>query len=408
MFIRIEPSSDPQDNTHQKSNLTSSVFQYIRTVLCLGGIYCGEGNATRRWKKKAAVLVFLTYLLHVPLYSMEIYDRFTESKHTTRLIGCLVICTAVIYLSFVSLVDMPKDLTELEQIFNLYMEKYKSTFVSSHRLRLLRIILSFTLLNCVVSGPVLTSFFRDNRAILCDVYPSCHLPGYWKHFGFALNGLFSLTSQIQWQGRLLVCLIFTAFLLHEFKSLAQKFKDLSMSGATNVENELEALVDHHECLVDVLNETNNCMRHYNFVVIFLCIPVNCVFLYGAISNPMTESELIYLFLGITIVLGVVIGKVFFEALVSSKAHEPLRYIWKMRKGIVSDRGRQTLDMFVARLTGETISYDVYGLLTVTMPTLLGILGTVTTYIIVVIQFKPTDAPLCNPTVVRNVTCGGTP
>ncbi|XP_046366381.2 uncharacterized protein LOC124142140 [Haliotis rufescens] len=410
MFIQVEPSddsrdntSDPKDNTNQKSKFTASLFQYVRTVFCLGGMFCGEGNNTRRWKKKVALLIFVVYLVHIPLYSIAIYDRFTKSENTTGLIGFLMICVADIYLSFVGLVKMPKALMDFEQVFNLYKEKYKSNFVTSNRLKRLRIMIALTLVNSVVFGPVQMFLYRHNKAILCDVYPSCNLPDNWKYFGFTLNAIFSFMGHIQWQGHFLVCVIFTTFLLQEFEALAKKFKDLSISSVENIEKEFEVLVEHHECLVDVLNGTNDCMCHYSFVIIFLAVPTNCLFLYHAMSKSLTEPELIFLCCIVTMALTFVGVKVFLEAFVSSKAHDPLRYIWKVRKGIISERGRQTLDLFVTRLTGETIGYNVYGLLSITMPTLLGIVGTLATYIIVVVQFRPTDAPLCHPTLVRNVT-----
>ncbi|XP_067664285.1 uncharacterized protein [Haliotis asinina] len=406
MFIRIESSDDPQDNTEQKSSFTTVLFQYVRTLLCFGGIYCGEGNATRRWKKKVALLIFFLYIVHIPLYAMAIYDSSRVSRHTLRLVGFQVICAANVYLSFVSLVKMPKDLAELEQVFNMYKEKYKSTFVSFNRLRLLKIMTPFMLLNCVVFGPFQMFLYRHNEDILCDVYPSCHLPDYWKYFGFALNAVFSLMSHIQWQGHFLVCVIFAIFLMKEFQKIAEKFKELSMSSASNVERECEVLVEHHECLVDVLNTTNDCIRHYSFSILFLCIPVNCSLLYAAISKTLSEPELIFLSFTITTSLSILFIKVVLEGLVSSKAHDPLRYIWKVRRRLVSEAGRETLDLFVTRLTGDTIGFNVYGLLTISLPTLLGIIGTLTTYVIVVVQFKPTDAPLCNQSVVGNVTVGG--
>ncbi|XP_067664284.1 uncharacterized protein [Haliotis asinina] len=408
MFIRIEPSDGPQDNTEQKSSFTTVLFQYVRTLLCFGGIYCGEGNATRRWKKKVALLIFFLYIVHIPLYAMAIYDSSRVSRHTLRLVGFQVICAANVYLSFVSLVKMPKDLAELEHVFNAYEEHYKSNFLSSNRLRLLRIMISFTLVTSILFGPIQMFLYRNNEDILCDVYPSCHLPDYWKCLGFALNAVFNLLSHIQWQGHFLVCVIFTKFLLQEFQIIVQKFKDLSMSGAPNVARECEVLVEHHECLVDVLNTTNDCMRHYSFSVIVLCIPINCLFLYAAISKQLTKPELIFLCIGICAALSFVGTKVVLEGLVSSKAHDPLRYIWKVRKRIISQRGRETLDLFVTRLTGETIGYNVYGLFTISQPTFLGIVGTLATYIIVVVQFKPADVPLCNPSLVGNITVGGTP
>ncbi|XP_071092633.1 uncharacterized protein [Haliotis cracherodii] len=341
MFIQVEPSddsrdntSDPKDKTNQKSKFTASLFQYVRTVLCLGGMFCGEGNNTRRWKKKVAILIFVVYLVHIPLYSIAIYDRFTKSEHTTRLIGFLMICVADIYLSFACLVKMPKDLLKLEQVFNLYKEKYKSNFVTSNRLKRLRIMISLTLVNSVVFGPVHMFLYRHNKTILCDVYPSCNLPDNWKYFGFTLNAFFNLTGLMQWQGHFLVCVIFTTFLLQEFEALAKKFKDLSMSSAENIEKEFEVLVEHHECLVDVLNETNDCMRHYSFVTIFLVVPTNCLFLYAAMSKPLTEPELIFLCFGMVMQVTFVGVKVFIEALVNSKVRLSNANIYSKLKKLI--------------------------------------------------------------------------
>ncbi|XP_071092632.1 uncharacterized protein [Haliotis cracherodii] len=335
MFIQVEPSDDSRDNSNQKSKFTASLFQYVRTVLCLGGMFCGEGNNTRRWKKKVAILIFVVYLVHIPLYSIAIYDRFTKSEHTTRLFGFLVICVADIYLSFACLVKMPKDLMELEKVFNLYKEKYKSNLVTSNRLKRLRIMISFTFVNSVVFGPVHMFLYRHNQAILCDVYPSCNLPDNWKYFGFTLNAIFNFTGQIQWQGHFLVCVIFTTFLLQEFEALAKKFKELSMTSVENIERKFEDLVEHHECLVDVLNETNDCMRHYSFVTIFLAVPINCLFLYAAMSKSLTEPELIFLCCGMTMALTFVGVKVFIEALVSSKVRLSNAHIYSKLKKLIS-------------------------------------------------------------------------
>ncbi|XP_048251868.1 uncharacterized protein LOC124135033 isoform X2 [Haliotis rufescens] len=87
---------------------------------------------------------------------------------------------------------------------------------------------------------------------------------------------------------------------------------------------------------------------------------------------------------------------------SLQAHGTLQYVWMLDKERFSGIGLQKMNLFVSRLTGDTIGYNIHGLFTITMPTLLGIVGTLVTYIIVVVQFKPTE-PTCQCGEFRNVT-----
>ncbi|XP_048251867.1 uncharacterized protein LOC124135032 [Haliotis rufescens] len=243
---------------------------------------------------------------------------------------------------------------------------------------------------------------EDYPVVMDDIYPTISLMEPWKSVGLVITSIGYILVTIQWLTSFVAIPFLSLFLWQEFNRVETQFQELANSQCEDTEARFNTLVIHHGHVTEVLEDINNYVQHFIFTCVFMTLPLACAIIYSILYKSVNSGEVIVYSTGCVWVLLCVGLRLLVDALVSSKAHGTLQYVWRLDKERFSGIGLQKMNLFVSRLTGDTIGFNIHGLFTITMPTLLGIVGTLVTYIIVVVQFKPTE-PTCQCGVFRNVT-----
>ncbi|XP_071092660.1 uncharacterized protein [Haliotis cracherodii] len=290
-----------------------------------------------------------------------------------------------------------------------------------------------------------------------DIYPTFSFTEPWKSVGLVITSIGYILVEILWLTNYVAIPFLSLFLWQEFNRVETQFQELANSQCEDTEARFNTLVIHHGHITEVLEDINNYVQHFIFTSVFMTLPVTCAIIHSILSKSVNSEEVIVYSTGCVWALLCVGLRLLVDALVSSKAHGTLQYVWRLDKerfsgtglqkmnlfvsrltgdtigynihGLFtitmptllgahghlqyvwrldkehfSGKGLQKMNLFVSRLTGDSIGYNIHGLFTITMPTLLGIVGTLVTYIIVVVQFKPPDTS-CQCNMFRNLTEG---
>ncbi|KAK6191863.1 hypothetical protein SNE40_003446 [Patella caerulea] len=86
-----------------------------------------------------------------------------------------------------------------------------------------------------------------------------------------------------------------------------------------------------------------------------------------------------------------------------QAHKTLDVVWKIDLSSLPDKGLKMIDIFTTKLSGSTIGYDIYGLFTLQKSNILVLFGTILTYFIVAVQFKPDGTGEKCLEMLKNIT-----
>ncbi|KAK6191934.1 hypothetical protein SNE40_003506 [Patella caerulea] len=78
-------------------------------------------------------------------------------------------------------------------------------------------------------------------------------------------------------------------------------------------------------------------------------------------------------------------------------------LWKIDLSCLPVKGLKMIDIFTTKLSGSAIGYDIYGLFTIQKSSILAIFGTILTYFIVAVQFKPDRTGERCLEILKNVT-----
>ncbi|XP_046550735.1 uncharacterized protein LOC124260453 [Haliotis rubra] len=358
-----------------------------------------------RWDiLKLVYVIFIEIVLmtNAVFFLIATYNYAMESRSVARLLSFFAVIVLYLYVSFVYSIFLSKSFQILHVRFAKYEERYGFSDGFKTRMKKLRAIAIVLPLFTVLVVPLKYLMASVYPEVMNDILPSNTFNEPGKSVGIGITYLGYTSLEIHWHTNYISAYVLSLFLWHEFNRVETQFKELTNSYCEDTESRFNTLVIHHGHITEVLEDISNYMQHFIFCCVFLTLPVACALIYSILSSPYSSVEVITYSCGLGwSVLG--LGFILLTAaLVSSKAHGTLQYVWRLDKERFSDKGLQKMNLFVSRLTGNSIGFNIHGLFTITMPVLLGIVGTLATYIIVVVQFKPSDSS-CQCNWFRNVT-----
>ncbi|KAK7107229.1 hypothetical protein V1264_015180 [Littorina saxatilis] len=76
------------------------------------------------------------------------------------------------------------------------------------------------------------------------------------------------------------------------------------------------------------------------------------------------------------------------AALNLKMHEPVDFLFRLDVQRMTGKGSEIVSAFLARVQGAPIGFNVYNLFTVDTSAIMMICGTILTYTLVIVQFKP--------------------
>ncbi|KAK7107231.1 hypothetical protein V1264_015182 [Littorina saxatilis] len=143
----------------------------------------------------------------------------------------------------------------------------------------------------------------------------------------------------------------------------------------------------HADLCHVIATANRFLRH--IVAAFYGAGVICVLLsiYGFISNSLGLHDLLMgsMFVGFVVYLVVI---TLTGVALNLKMHEPADFLYRLDVQRMTGKGSEVVSMFLYRVHGTPIGFNVYSLFTVDTSTIMMICGFILTYALVIVQFHP--------------------
>ncbi|KAK6192078.1 hypothetical protein SNE40_003622 [Patella caerulea] len=203
------------------------------------------------------------------------------------------------------------------------------------------------------------------------------------------NGFFLIAHQV----------ILNVFLILTFKLFLIQFSQMNERLETSLaekspslqEKIIETIRQEYSSLLACFEISNSIIRHYLFALYAMCIPIVCFLLYGLLRGKLTGSESLAMTLLVVFIVFFVLVHTIIGAVFSIRAHSPFNVLMKFDIRPITDKAARSVLLFVSRLNGPTIGYNVYELFTLDTNTALALTGTLLTYGIVMLQFSETGS-----------------
>ncbi|KAK7108796.1 hypothetical protein V1264_016462 [Littorina saxatilis] len=144
----------------------------------------------------------------------------------------------------------------------------------------------------------------------------------------------------------------------------------------------------HADLCHVISRANQFLSH--ILAAFYGTGMTCILLviHGLINNEFTIADLVNMgSLSFSFVFYLVVITTTGAAL-NMKMHEPVDFLFRLDVQRMTGKGTEIVSTFLSRLQGAPIGFHVYNLFTVDTSTVMMICGTILTYVLVIVQFKP--------------------
>ncbi|XP_067673866.1 uncharacterized protein [Haliotis asinina] len=166
--------------------------------------------------------------------------------------------------------------------------------------------------------------------------------------------------------------------------------------------ELKDIIGRHKHMNSLISRFGNFIAFHVCIGLFMSLPLSCFALYAIMTRVDSQSNVavctfILLVCGLGCIPLSIIG-----VTVNVKAHTALQCMLKIPTNDLSESTMRAVNQFTSLLTGTTIGYNVYGLFTISPPTLLSIVGTLVTYVVVVVQFRQPDSQTSLSTLCQDL------
>ncbi|XP_046356142.2 uncharacterized protein LOC124135034 [Haliotis rufescens] len=382
MSAKVEPLpvSDNQGFTN---------FMFARSTLmfAFGGIYTGDIFKRYRKIRRTAVGVSMSVLSAVTtLFCLNFYYKTTTPANLLlQSSGYLQIFINAIVCSL----TISKDIKHLKK----HLYDYEKRHCLCANVPKMKKWITFSCIPLFAAIPA-KAVVEGLNLLPARIYSSWLFESPWIYIGKCVTTFSFIISCAQGYGFLTLTTPLVYILWREFIQIDEKFKQLIKSDDPSVEETTDAIMCQHETLAKILSLASTCFQFFSFNMIFITIIANGVYFYIAVSQSVSITENIFIWFMMTSTMLTVAVILLMQAQLCSKAHAPLQHLWMLNKNHFSDRGLQKLNLWVSRLTGEPIAFSIYGLITINLPTLMGMFGTVVTYIFVVLQFGSSGGSTC--------------
>ncbi|KAK3588751.1 hypothetical protein CHS0354_024229 [Potamilus streckersoni] len=216
--------------------------------------------------------------------------------------------------------------------------------------------------------------------------------------GFS-RGVNVLSITVNW---MFFC-VSTYYFCKEYQFISERLEDLVEKDIDPkvIEEALEMLRKRHEEMTKVVNQSNDILKHFTFVTYAAGMPMTCFVLYGMITGQLDLSDTIFM---LTCLMNINLQMILVTSLaacLNAKIHQPLDCIFQLNLEIATEKTIQLLNVFAARVNGPPIGIGVWDLFVIDKSTILMIGGTLITYAVVVIGFKPDGQSTTSVSQVSN-------
>ncbi|XP_071086375.1 uncharacterized protein [Haliotis cracherodii] len=153
-------------------------------------------------------------------------------------------------------------------------------------------------------------------------------------------------------------------------------------------SEFDRMRRQFEDTCSLVSKANEVFKHVIGSCYVASVPVICLMLYGLIHVNMNEGEYFMLPMAMVLLISMVVISTLTSVGLNMKAHSSLSHLLMCDCSRLSDRSLHIISIFITRLTTTKIGFTLYNLFTIDSSTILMLTGTMLTYVLVVLQFKP--------------------
>ncbi|XP_067664258.1 uncharacterized protein [Haliotis asinina] len=382
MPAKVEPATAADSN---KGEFTNFLFASNTWMLALGGIYPGDvvqrHRKTGRTVIAVSVAIFSSFLvlfiLNCYYKTMTPANMLLESSGNIQSLISVMVCSLTI----------SKDIKRLK----MYVHNYDKQYCFRPSAAKIKRLIVFTILTMImiILVKVIVVALQPSQ-----VHSTWLSQSPWIYVGRCVTTITFIASAAQTCGFSILILSMFHILRCEFSQINEKLTQVVKSDDPKAEEITDTLMCQHEALARILSQTSTCSQFFSFIIIVMTLIWNGVYFYVTVSQSVSINENIFIWTTISWAMTCVAGFLLMQAYLASKAQAPLAYIWMLNKNRFSDRGLLKLNLWVSRLTADPIAYTIYGFITINYPTVTAILGTVVTYLFVVLQFGSPSETQC--------------
>ncbi|XP_048242518.1 uncharacterized protein LOC124143189 [Haliotis rufescens] len=160
------------------------------------------------------------------------------------------------------------------------------------------------------------------------------------------------------------------------------------------EEDIEDIRGYHASLTDIVEHVSSLMsRHVaaGYVSSFLSV---CFCLYSVINDDTSFMKMSIVAYAVCSSIQHLIALTYIGIRLHEAAHRPLNILHDLAGRTMPDRVIGLVTLFANKLSQRQIGISALGLMTITKDTILTIIGTLLTYVFIVIQFKPESTGGC--------------
>ncbi|KAL3873474.1 hypothetical protein ACJMK2_036587 [Sinanodonta woodiana] len=282
--------------------------------------------------------------------------------------------------------------------FEMYFEAYERSFKRQSVTRVINALVCTSVLLSLSYGAVhmvlcTVDQLNESSPVLKMIRPTgLNIENYSTAYILlsSLNGFSRcvnfLSIAVNW---MFFCVCIYCF-CKEYQFISERLEDLVEKNIDPkvIEEALEMLRKRHEEMTKVVNQSNAILKHFTFVTYAAGMPMTCFVLYGMIMGTLDLSDTIFMLMCLVNINVQMILVTFLASHLNAKIHQPLDCIFQLNLEIMTDKTIQLLNVFAARLNGPPIGIEVSDLFVIDKSTILMIGGTLISYAVVVIGFKP--------------------
>ncbi|XP_067656206.1 gustatory receptor for sugar taste 64a-like [Haliotis asinina] len=191
---------------------------------------------------------------------------------------------------------------------------------------------------------------------------------------------------------LLLFLFISLLLTYEYDNCTLRLSRASEGSVK--EEDIEDIRSYHVSLTDLVEHVCSLMsRHVaaGYISSFLAV---CFCLYSIINNAKSFTNMAVTSFAVCTSIMHLIALTYAGVRLHEAAHQPLNILHDLAGRNMPDRVIGLVTLFTNKLSQRQIGISAIGLMTITKDTILTIIGTLLTYVFIVIQFKPESTGGC--------------
>ncbi|XP_067669183.1 uncharacterized protein [Haliotis asinina] len=292
------------------------------------------------------------------------------------------------YVCIATCVTINKHLPKFFKKYNSYREKYSSAVDNVTLRRTMKLFLILAASLNIILAPFLY-FMSLHRVHIGVIYlrPIKLLP---PEYFPAAKAVFFIVFQVVVSQAALTLAFFTFLtycLFKEFKQLNVELSTLFQKNEGTASTMcIERIRRQFEDTCSLVDTINKVFMHMIGSAYFALVPIICLILYVFIHAESMTKEYSMLITCILFSTAVVAASLYTSVVLNIKAHSSLMYLLVADFPELSDKDLHIIHIFITRLTTTKIGYTIYSLFTIDSSTILMLLGTLVTYVEVILQF----------------------